>query len=204
MPRQFSHLTPRYVKDRLLVMTEEVRNPGNPWLTRDAVKFLAEALRAQDAGMEFGSGRSTLWFAQRLKTLISIEGNEFWHAKVQAMIRDAGLGSRVDHRKCVRQEDYVAQAASVADDSLDFCLVDGEFRDECAIAILPKLRSGALLVVDNVNWYLPHATTASPASRRPADGCQTPLWTRFAAVVEGWRRYWTSNGVTDTAIWIKP
>lgn len=204
MARQFSHLTPRYVKNRLSVMTEEVRNPGNPWLTKDAVRFLAEALRAEDAGMEFGSGRSTVWFARRLRHLISIEGNEFWYAKVQVLIRDAGLDAKVDHRKCVRREDYVAQAASFADGALDFCLVDGEYRDECAVGVLPKLRSGALLVVDNVNWYLPHATITSPASRRLSDGCQTPLWAQFADLTAGWRRYWTSNGVTDTAIWIKP
>jgi len=204
MPRQFSHLTPRYVKDRLIVMSEEARNPGNPWLTKDAIRFLDEALRRDDAGMEFGSGRSTVWFARRLRHLISVEGDEAWHAKVQALIRDAGLAAKVEHRKCVRRDVYVAQALSVADASLDFCLVDGEYRDECAVAVLPKLRSGALLVVDNVNWYLPHASTASPASRRPGDGCQTALWAEFADLVAGWRRYWTSNGVTDTAIWIKP
>ena len=60
-----------------------------------------------------------------------------------------------------------------------------------------------LLAVDNINWYLPSDTIA-PASRKPTEGCATPTWTEFANRVAGWRRYWTSNGVTNTCIWFKP
>jgi predicted O-methyltransferase YrrM len=185
-------------------MYDEARNPQNPWLTKDAVRFLSQTLRASDLGIEFGSGRSTIWFAQRLRHLISVEVNRHWYARVTDLIQKSDLVSKVDLRLCEAQKDYVDQAKTVEDCSIDFCLIDSEARDVCAVNILPKLKAGALLVVDNVNWYLPHQSTCSPDSRRPCDGFQTEVWATFADHVRDWRRYWTSNGVSDTCIWIKP
>jgi predicted O-methyltransferase YrrM len=204
MTRRISHLTPRYIRNRLLVMYDEARNPENPWLTKQAVHFLSQTIRADDVGIEFGSGRSTIWFARRLRHLISVENNPLWYAKVTDLIRKSNLVQRVDYRKCDGQSEYIAQTQTVDEGSLDFCLVDGESRDACALNILPKLRAGALLVIDNVNWYLPHPSTVSPDSRRPADGCRSEIWAAFSEQTRGWRRYWTSSGVTDTCIWIKP
>ncbi len=86
--------------------------------------------------------------------------------------------------------------------ALDVCIVDGVHRGKCALAAVSKLASGGLLVVDDIHWFLDHPTGA-PHSRRgkgPADGD----WRRFAELVDGWRCVWTTDGVTDTAIWIKP
>jgi hypothetical protein len=69
-------------------MYDEARNPENPWLTKQAVHFLSQTLRADDVGIEFGSGRSTIWFARRLRHLISVENNPLWYAKVSDLIWD--------------------------------------------------------------------------------------------------------------------
>lgn len=64
--RRLSHLTPRYVFNRIAVLLDERRNPEHPWLTADAVRILSTLILPTDIGVEFGSGRSTKWFAQRL------------------------------------------------------------------------------------------------------------------------------------------
>ena len=59
------------------------------------------------------------------------------------------------------------------------------------------------MVVDNINWFLPNDATKSPDSRRTCQGCASETWKKFADEVSKFRRIWTTNGVSDTGIWIK-
>ncbi len=96
--------------------------------------------------------------------------------------------------------EYVGGARESSAASLDFALVDGEYRDQCAEAMLTAVKPGGLLVVDNANWFL-----ASPGTRSPYQLRQrTTLWERVEASLASWRRIWTTNGVTDTAFYVRP
>jgi predicted O-methyltransferase YrrM len=98
---------------------------------------------------------------------------------------------------------YVMMAHNFARSSLDCVLVDGIHRSACALAILEKIKPGGLLIVDNANWFLP-SHSISPNSRNVTQGPASPCWENFSREVDTWRTIWTSNGVWDTAIWIKP
>lgn len=204
MARRFNHLSPRYIKDRLCVWYYEMRHPEVPWLTSDAVRLLNELLKKDDVGVEFGSGRSTLWFAKHLGHLTSIESDGMWFEKVSSLIQSADLSSVVDYRKCENEAEYARQATLFSNNSIDFCLVDGMVRDQCALSILPKIKSSGILVIDNINWFLPNDLTHSPDSKRSQDGAASDIWALFSKEVSTWRHIWTSNGVTDTCIWFKP
>lgn len=203
MPRSIAHWTSRYILSRLSVMYDEWRNPNNPWLTRDAVKFLNQVLKPTDVALEFGSGRSSIWFARRIGRLISVEDNNTWNSKVTALIVRNNLAEKIDLRLREPRSEYVAQVETFVDSSLDLCLVDGSHRDECALRVIPKIKPGGFLAVDNINWYLP-SDTLTPSSRGPSDGCATAEWATFAETVSDWRQFWTSNGIQDTCIWLKP
>lgn len=60
MARKIAHLTPRYIKNRLLVIYDEYHNPKSPWLTAESVRLLDQLIKPTDVGVEFGSGRSTI------------------------------------------------------------------------------------------------------------------------------------------------
>jgi len=199
-----SHLTPRYVKNRMKVFLFEKTNPGLPWLTKDAIFLLDQLLKKEDIGVEFGSGRSTLWFAKKLKHLTSVEDNLTWYEKVRIMLSDAGISNEVDYRCCEEESNFYNQSNSFNDSSIDFCLVDGKSRAKCALLMLPKIKSGGILVVDNINWFLPNDVTHSPSSRRTSIGHASEDWALFEQKITSWRRIWTTNGVTDTCLWIKP
>jgi hypothetical protein len=89
-----------------------------------------------------------------------------------------------------------------ADCEMTVVVVDGEYGDHCAVAAVPKLASGGLLIVDDANWFLDHPTT-SPHSRA-GRGSANDVWALFAQTVASCRFVWTTDGVTDTAIRIKP
>jgi predicted O-methyltransferase YrrM len=204
MKRSYKHLSPRYIKNRIMVLWDQCQHPKNPWLTADSVKLLEQLLQPSDVGVEFGSGRSTIWFVNRVKQLTSIENNSVWYESIKKKADTLNFSSKLDYRFCENLDDYVNQANSFSEVSIDFCLVDGEVRDSCALLMLPKIKSGGLMIVDNVNWYLPQEKFHSPNTLRPHDGCASDVWKEFNHITSSWRKIWTSNGVTDTCIWFKP
>jgi predicted O-methyltransferase YrrM len=208
--RTFRHWTPRYIRDRLANIYYRRAFPDRPWLTPAANEILISLLRETDIGLEFGSGISTLWFAKRIRHLTSVEHNQIWYGKVQQMLMERHQDN-VDYHLAVKdkvdeegdQSAYVRQVERFAPSSLDFVLVDGIYRDFCALKVLDLLRPGGILVIDNVNKSLPGDSYA-PNSRSLAEGPNGETWKKVNAALSSWRRIWTSSGVWDTAIFFRP
>jgi predicted O-methyltransferase YrrM len=208
--RLYRHRTPRYIVNRTRQMLYERAHPDDPWLAPAAIDLLRSLLRPTDRGLEFGSGRSTIWFAERVGALTSVEHDERWHASVSAMLKAKGFDN-VDYILAPGDQPmerggesaYARTALAFPDDSLDFALIDGHYRDYSAKFTLPKIKPGGMLIIDNVNWYLPCQSKA-PNSRTATLGPKTPAWAEAAAELAEWRTIWTTCGVWDTAIFIKP
>ncbi len=205
--RPVGHLTPRYVLDRARVWVYQHQRPDAPWLTSDAISLLSSTLRKSDKGLEYGSGRSTIWFVQKTSFLTSVEASRTWYDRVSEAIRKQGLHNVVYRYIPANQENpddpyhmpYVEADAKIAPGSLDYVLVDGLYRDECVLRVVDLLKPGGILILDNANWFIPHAT------RSPFSVATTPtrLWSEFLSRIATWRPIWTSNGVWDTALWFK-
>lgn len=200
--RSFRHWNPRYFRDRLRVMRYERSHPGAPWLTQVMVSILASWLSADDAGLEWGSGRSTIWFGERVGRLTSVEHDEPWYEQVRSQLNEKDLRN-IDYHFCEAESEYVSVTKLFGPNSLDFCLVDGNVRDLCALAAIPLLKPGGILIIDNCNWYLPSKSN-SPNSRSMSDGPASEAWTAFIDQVKSWRSVWTTSGVSDTCFWVKP
>jgi hypothetical protein len=146
----------------------EIRHPDEPWISQGAIHFLDSHLDRYGAGIEWGSGRSTTWFARRLRVLTSIEHNHGWAKTIREQLTASKVSNveyleiPLDHPESegtkpnyLVEPRYVAVANRFPGASLTFALVDGHYRQACIRAVIPKLRPGALLVVDNTDW-LPH------------------------------------------------
>jgi predicted O-methyltransferase YrrM len=208
--RSFAHWTPRYIVDRVDELLYRKTYPDRPWLTETANAILASYLRPADMGLEFGSGRSTLWFAQRVGHITSIEHDEGWYRKVVSLLSNSGHRN-VDYRLIPRDapeqrgddSSYARVTEQFENGGFDFVLVDGAYRDACALKALRTIRPGGLLIIDNVNWYLP-STSRSPNSRTAQQGPSGTAWIQLQRAVADWRRIWTISGTTDTAFFFKP
>jgi predicted O-methyltransferase YrrM len=209
--RTIAHWTPRYLYDRARLFAHERTNPDLPWLTRDAVASLQTLLKASDRGVEFGSGRSTVWLASRVAHLKSVEHNPGWFDSVSQKIASQSidnvdyLKADADESKKRGEDEYVDCLVQAATQSVDFVLVDAIFRRRCVEEAIPKLKKGGLLIIDNVDRYIRHEKSTSPNARslrrrRNIDA----KWQELSVFLSSWRSLWTSNGVTDTAIFIKP
>jgi predicted O-methyltransferase YrrM len=207
--RSISHWTPRYVAARIRLWIGEKLRPNEPWLTHQAICLLDGLLRPKDVGIEFGAGRSTIWISRRVSKLTSVEDNFEWYRHVSRKLQVEALGN-VDllyRPRDVADADgakakYVCVLDTIQDQSLDFVLIDGIYRNHCAVRSVPKVKLGGLFIIDNVNWFLPGVTYA-PNSRTMNDGPADPIWKDFANLTQNWRRIWTTNGVWDTLILVK-
>jgi predicted O-methyltransferase YrrM len=126
--------------------------------------------------LELGSGRSTLWFAKRVKSLISVESDKGWFNRVQKQLNALSMVN-VDYiyapltaNEEFSTSPYLAPVLKASDATFDFILVDGEWRDQAAFAGISKLKHGGILIVDNVTWFLPSASI-SPSSVKANQPC---------------------------------
>lgn len=212
MRRKFGHITPRYVWNRLGVWFYQRNHQQHPWLTATAIRFLEDVLKPSDRGIEWGSGRSTRWFASQVGHLTSVESNRTWFDRVTKQLAENELAN-VDYNLVetteFAEEDaesrqaYAQVARKLEDHSLDFALIDGLARGQCMLEALPKLKAGGILILDNANWYLPGKTHA-PRSLKLGQEITDPHFKRFAEITADWRCWRTSNGVWDTWFWLVP
>jgi predicted O-methyltransferase YrrM len=186
------------------------KHPNHPWLARSANSILESFLTKDDVGLEFGSGKSTVWFAERVSALTSIEHDPAWHDKVTKALALRELRN-VDCllvRKDVEDGEgdcaaYVQIAEKFPMNSFDFVLVDGAYRDSCALASMQLVRPGGILIIDDAHWFLPSESTTSEA-RTLAQGPASLRWAEFMEAVTRWRRIWTTDGIHDTILYFKP
>jgi predicted O-methyltransferase YrrM len=193
--------SPRYLVDRLALIVHEKRNPDVPWMTRQAVAFLEAYLTGEEVGFEWGSGNGTLWLLRRSRRVVSVEHHRAWYERIREKLDRSGIVNS-DYR-FVDEADYLGTIDEFPDAHFDYVVVDGLFRDQALLRSVPKLKPGGWVVFDNANWYLP-STSVTPHSRGLADGPASPAWGAVVEVLDGWETFWTSNGVNDTAIFVKP
>jgi len=157
---------PAYFSHRIRVMAEQLLHPDAPWLTRDAVRMLDQFLRPDMKGFEWGSGKSTIWLAQRLSSLVSVEHNPEWFEIVRQMARKNRL-SNVDQR-LASHSPYAHQISEFPDSYFDVILIDGELRDSCIRESARKINVGGYICLDNAdsefdvmpfNAFKQHATS---------------------------------------------
>lgn len=122
------------------------RRPHVPMISYRGRRAIEAVLSKDSRMIEFGSGNSTPWFAARAGFVLSIEDNADWHAHVQNVLRTRGIDN-VRHE--LRDAAGYADLSDIADASIDFALVDGTDRAGCIVAVVPKLKPGAWLYLDN-------------------------------------------------------
>src|SRR5687767_9173995 len=59
------------------------RNPRTPWTAEAAVAIFRALLTKNMTGLEYGSGNSTLFFAEHMSQLVSVEHDRIWYDHVR-------------------------------------------------------------------------------------------------------------------------
>ena len=140
-----------------------------PWITLPAIKYLKNYLRKDMRVFEYGSGGSTLFFAQIVKEVISVEHDSNWYKKVldEVMLEKYKNVNLINicpvldsnsewyyysyngNYSNMSFKNYVQEILNYPDNYFDIVFIDGRARTGCFIESIKKLKKGGLIVWDN-------------------------------------------------------
>lgn len=116
-----------------------------PWITYAAIDFLDRRLSKNMSLFEYGCGASTLWFAQRVKEVISCEHDRHWYEKIKQQIPD---NVQLFYIELNYGGDY-AQKITDYTDQFDIVFIDGRDRTNCITNSIQALKPTGVIVFDN-------------------------------------------------------
>jgi SAM-dependent methyltransferase len=126
--------------------------PERPWIVPAAVGWLGRRIRPGWAVLELGSGRSTVWFARRAGSVISLEDNQYWVEQTRGRLKELGLENAELRQLPV--ERFAAEVDALPDGSFDLLVMDfleapTVTRTDVLKPAMKKVRPGGYLLLDD-------------------------------------------------------
>jgi len=115
-----------------------------PWFTYSAVYFLTHRVKKGMRVFEYGSGLSTVWWAQHVKEVVSAEHHEGWYKKMKEILPG---NASVHYIELHPNGEYSKEA--LRHGKFDIIVVDGRDRNNCALNSLPALKDDGVVIWDN-------------------------------------------------------
>jgi len=116
-----------------------------PWMNYAVVAFLERRLNKTLSVFEYGSGYSTLFYARRVRNVISVEYDQAWIASIGPRLPPNAsvlfVPDDVDGDYC--------RAIARSGDSFDVVVVDGKDRENCVKQSMQALSSRGVIVLDD-------------------------------------------------------
>lgn len=116
-----------------------------PWITYSAMDFLARRVKDDLVVFEFGSGNSTLWWADRVSEVTAVEHDLAWASRVSVTLP---ANATVSHVALERAGNYSKRALETQR-RFDIIVVDGRDRVNCALTSLEALSPRGVMIWDN-------------------------------------------------------
>jgi hypothetical protein len=124
------------------------QNEPLPWLSYAAIFYLKRLDFSNCRILEFGSGGSTLFWANKAKEVISIETDRRWHEKISKVLPEnvkIMLFEKDEFEKCLLALQDIKP--------FDVIIIDGAWRPQCALHCTKLLANTGLAILDNPDWY---------------------------------------------------
>lgn len=186
-----------------------------PWMTFFAVDFLETVLHADMQVFEYGSGGSTLFWAKRVRSVISIEHDSDWANEVALQIKNhrynhvrlllippdeevsffpddvANPNAYMSYMVSASFERYVKSIDEYPDGAFDFIVIDGRARPACLKHAIAKVKPGGYIVLDDSDRERYHpALQQVPDSFSRRDFVGPRLYERAFTKTSIWQRCW--------------
>jgi protein-L-isoaspartate O-methyltransferase len=141
----FLHIVPAFFTG-ILRVTVGYR-PALPWISYSAMNEIKKHLTKNSRVLEFGSGMSTIWYADYAGEIYSVEDYLPWYNKTQSFIKKKGIVN-INYKFADNEIEYYS---FMSDDKqgFDYIVVDGSCRSKCIANAVKILKPGGILYLDN-------------------------------------------------------
>ena len=146
-----------------------------PWYVFKAINYLEKILFQNAIVFEYGSGGSTLFFAERAKKVISLEHDSFWSERIKEILLKKNIKNvtyiteEPEHKICeipnsqysdiyhssksqykgYTFKNYVSIIQRYPDEYFDLIAIDGRARSACITHARKKVKKGGFILLDN-------------------------------------------------------
>ncbi|WP_231425422.1 class I SAM-dependent methyltransferase [Pedobacter sp. Leaf250] len=116
-----------------------------PWVTYSFIDFIKERINKTLHIFEYGSGNSTIFYAERAGSVTSVEHDKGWYEKVKGT---SPANAELIYCELQRDGEYAKKAALLGK-KFDIIIVDGRDRVRCCKYSLDALTPNGVIVLDD-------------------------------------------------------
>jgi hypothetical protein len=140
-------LSEEYALRKSIRLGKCIDKEGNetPWYTFPAIEYLKSLDFSKCRVLEFGSGASSIWWANRSKSVMAIEHSKDWFDKISTTAKE--------NLTTVLAESELEYLSAFAGKTFDVIVIDGVHRHRCAEIVSDALTSNGLVILDNSDWH---------------------------------------------------
>lgn len=136
-----------------------------PWLTYPFVDFIDDRINKSMNIFEFGAGNSSIYYAKKANSVVSIEHSPEWYKIIKANDKynyqnlniqlveiPEHLSKKGYHEMAFTNDEneYVFSLKKM-EKKFDIIIVDGLFRNSCILNCLDALKSDGVIFIDNTH-----------------------------------------------------
>ena len=125
-----------------------------PWYTYPAIDFLAQRDFKTCNVLEFGGGQSTLWWSAKARSVLTIERDAAWFARLQSQVGPNVSLHHIPVDRVTRTiQPVIDLIAANPTRKFDIIVVDGHLRQEVAALAFDYLAPLGAIILDNAEGY---------------------------------------------------
>ena len=118
-----------------------------PWYTYPAIEYVQQLNLKEKIVFEYGSGNSSLFFAEKCSRVVTVEDDITWFNKI-SQNKPENLNMLLE----TNEADYLSSIEKTGV-KFDIIIIDASHRLKCCNYIKQNLKNGGMVILDNSDWF---------------------------------------------------
>jgi len=116
-----------------------------PWTTYSFIEYIKGYLNKEMELFEYGCGNSTLFYAERVKSVVTVEHDEQWYKKINEKIQ---TNVKLIYISAENSNEY-CKSIELDNKTYDVIIIDGRHRNDCICCSPAYLKQDGIIVLDD-------------------------------------------------------
>jgi hypothetical protein len=116
-----------------------------PWVTYSFIDFIIERLKSDFIICEFGSGNSTLFYAEKVKKIYAVEDNYVWYQRIKEKLPE---NAEIIYENSKGKNEYALAPVKI-NSKFHIIIIDGTDRVNCIKASINCLNEFGVIILDD-------------------------------------------------------